>query len=61
MNLTYSEALRELQHLIAELQDEQVDVEELNRRVERAAELIRYCRERLREAGERLDGLLGEE
>ncbi len=57
MKLSYEEALQELQQIVAQLQEDAVSVDELSAKVKRAAELIAYCREKLRQAEESLEGL----
>jgi exodeoxyribonuclease VII small subunit len=57
MNLTYEEALKELQGILAQLQEEQVSIDDLSQQVKRAAELIAYCRNKLRETEEDIGGL----
>ena len=46
-HLAYSDAVAELERILAELDDDAVDVDVLAARVRRAAELIRVCRERI--------------
>lgn len=46
----YAAALDELEAILAELEDDDIDVDALAGRVERASELLRYCRERIDEA-----------
>jgi len=43
----YSEALGELESILAEIEDDTVDVDVLAARVKRAAELLRICRDRI--------------
>ena len=43
----YGAALEELQEILSELESENVDVDRLASRVERAGALIRLCQERL--------------
>lgn len=57
---TYETALQELQEILAQLQDQQVSVDELSQKVKRAAELITYCREKLRKVKEETDRLFEE-
>ena len=45
--LSYAEALRELETILAELDRESVDVDRLAERVRRASDLIQFCRSRL--------------
>jgi exodeoxyribonuclease VII small subunit len=45
--ITYGEALEELEEILAAIEEEQVDVDELAVKVKRSAELIRLCRSRI--------------
>lgn len=45
---TYESALAEVQSIVNELQEETVSMDDLSKKVARAAELIQYCREKLR-------------
>ncbi len=57
MNLTYEEAIQELQETVAQLQEDEVNIDQLSAKVKRAAELIAYCREKLRATEEEIGGL----
>lgn len=46
---TYESAYAELQQIVQDLQGEMVDIDDLALKIERAQELIRFCRERLRQ------------
>ncbi|MCB0994036.1 MAG: exodeoxyribonuclease VII small subunit [Acidimicrobiales bacterium] len=46
----YASALAELEQILAELEDDDIDVDVLASRVERAAALVRFCRARLQDA-----------
>ncbi len=46
-SLTYAGAIEELEGILAELEDDRLDVDHLAERVGRAAELIRLCRQRI--------------
>jgi exodeoxyribonuclease VII small subunit len=43
----YAEAMAELEAILLELEDDQLDVDRLADRVQRAAELVRVCRDRV--------------
>lgn len=58
--MTYDEALAELKNILRELQEGQTGMEELGAKVKRAAELVEYCKEKLRKTEEEVEGLLGE-
>lgn len=45
--LTYSEAIAEVEQILARLRDEQIDVDALTAEVKRATELIAQCRAQL--------------
>jgi exodeoxyribonuclease VII small subunit len=47
--LSYEAAITELQDIMNELQDEQVSMERLSERSERARALIQYCQAKLRD------------
>jgi len=46
-SLSYGEAMEELNHILAAIEGDAVDLDELGERVARAAELIRMCREKI--------------
>jgi exodeoxyribonuclease VII small subunit len=47
LDLPYSDALEELDEILAQLESTSIDVDELAEKVARGAELVRYCRQRL--------------
>ena len=49
-DLGYADALAELEGILDQLEDDDIDVDVLSAKVERAAELIRLCRGRIRDA-----------
>lgn len=57
-DLTYREALEELRAIHGRLRTDDVDVDRLLEDVQRAAELLAFCRERLTAVGERLEEVL---
>ena len=46
--VTYSQALTELEKIVGEIEAEEIDVDSLAEKVKRAAYLIKFCRSRLR-------------
>lgn len=56
--LTYRAALEELRTIHGRLRSEEVDVDQLLDDVQRASELLAFCRERLTAVGERLEEVL---
>lgn len=55
--LTYESALQELQSIVSDLQDSAVGMDDLSEKVSRAAELLKFCREKLRETEAKVGGL----
>lgn len=47
--LSYSSAQAELQQIVRQLQDDQINMDDLAAKVKRAAELIDWCRQHLRQ------------
>ena len=58
--LSYEKALSELQEIIAELQQEAVSIDDLTGKVERAAQLIRYCKDKLRQTEQEISDVLSD-
>jgi len=58
--LSYESAFAELQQIVRDLQDETVSIDELTTKIARAAELIGFCRERLRMTEEEVAKLTGQ-
>ncbi|MCB0572034.1 MAG: exodeoxyribonuclease VII small subunit [Phaeodactylibacter sp.] len=57
MKINYEKAMEELQQIVAQLQEDNLSVDELSAKVKRAAELITQCREKLRQTEQELEGL----
>lgn len=60
MEMTYESALEELQGITQNLQEGKIGIDELAAQLQRAAELIRFCREKLRNVEKDIDGLFEE-
>jgi len=58
--LTYSQALAELEKIISRIESEEVDVDALAEQVKRASVLIRFCREKLQSTEEDVKKVLSE-
>ncbi len=44
---TYKESISELENIIAELEENQLDIDDLANKAKRATELIKFCKEKL--------------
>ncbi len=58
--LTYKEAVEEIEKIMAKLENEEIDIDELSKNVKRAGELITFCKQQLRNTEEEIEHLLGE-
>ena len=56
--LTYTEAMAEIEKILARLRSEEMDVDGLAAEVKRATELIASCKARLRTAEEKVNKVL---
>lgn len=59
-NVSYEQALNELQSIIQELQDGKLGMDALKEKVTRAATLIRYCKDKLRQTSSEINTILGD-
>jgi len=57
---SYSEALKELEEILAEIETDEPDLDVLSAKVKRATFLIKECKSRLRSTSEEIDSILGE-
>jgi len=57
---TYEEAMEELKTIVQQLQEGTVSIDDLSEQSKRAATLIKYCREKLRNTETELKGLFEE-
>lgn|GEM_PF-90327 len=58
--LTYSQALAELEKIISRIESEEVDVDALAEQVKRASVLIRFCKGKLQSTEEDVKKVLSE-
>lgn len=58
--LTYSEAITELEEILARLKGQNVEIDKLAAEARRATEIIRECRTRLTGVAKELDEILEE-
>lgn len=58
--LTYAQALAELETLVKEIEEESIDVDVLTEKVKRATHLIKFCKGRLKSTEEDVKKVLSE-
>ncbi|MBI33969.1 MAG: exodeoxyribonuclease VII small subunit [Flavobacteriales bacterium] len=56
--ITYKEALEELEEIVNGIESEEVDVDELAKKVERASKLLTVCSEKLRKTETEVDKII---
>ena len=59
--ITYSEAMKRLETLVNEMENEELDIDALGSHLKEAQKLIKYCRDRLYKADEEIKKLLEED
>ena len=60
MEMSYKEAMQEIEAILRSLREEQNSVDTLSERVARATELIALCREKLRKAESNVNKIIEE-
>lgn len=58
--MTYSEALKELEAILAKMQSEDCDIDSLSAMTSRALELLKFCKEKLVKTDEEVKKCLEE-
>ncbi|SFD81867.1 exodeoxyribonuclease VII small subunit [Thermophagus xiamenensis] len=58
--LTYGEAITEIEEILQQMEDEELDVDELAGKVKRVSELVRFCRNKLKNTEEEVEKVLKE-
>ena len=59
--ISYKESIEELQSILSRIEADEPDIDELSSLVKRALELVRLCREKLRETDEDIQKSLKEQ
>ncbi|PHN06919.1 exodeoxyribonuclease VII small subunit [Flavilitoribacter nigricans] len=59
--MTYEAAMGELQDIVDALQENTLGIDDLSERLQRAAELINFCRQKLRSTEEEIQGLFSDQ
>ncbi len=57
-NLSYEQASQELDSILAELKQDQISIDKLAEKVERAAKLASFCSEKLRNTESKIDDII---
>lgn len=59
--LTYTQAMKQLEEIVGQLEDHTLDIDQLSEKVKTAQELIKFCRDRLYKTDEEIQKLLNPE
>jgi len=57
-DLTYEQAAKELDDILAELKNDKISIDKLAEKVERAAKLASFCSQKLRSTEEKIDEII---
>jgi len=60
MTINYTDAFKELQEIVDEIEQGEISVDDLSTKVKRAAELIRICKNKLASTEQDVAGILKE-
>jgi exodeoxyribonuclease VII small subunit len=58
--LNYERAYNELLEIVQEIEQNQVGIDELNKKLKRAAELIKFCKNKLRDTESKANELINQ-
>ncbi len=57
-NITYTEAVKQIEEILRKIENDEPDVDELTRLVRTASDLIKYCKGRLFETEQEIEKIL---
>lgn len=58
--LTYNQAVNEIEDILQRMENEELDVDELSAKVKRVSELVRFCRDKLKNTEDEVEKVLKE-
>ena len=58
--LNYNDAIAEIEEIIGQIENQELDVDKLSEKVKRVAELLRFCKLKLRNTEEEVQKILKE-
>jgi exodeoxyribonuclease VII small subunit len=56
--ITYSEAIAEIESIVERIENNELDIDKLAENVKRVAELIKFCKQKLRRTEEEVEKIL---
>ena len=58
--ITYSEAVKEIEDILQEIEENEIDIDVISEKVKRACFLIKICKDKLHNAEKEVEKLFGE-
>jgi exodeoxyribonuclease VII small subunit len=58
--ISYQEAIAEVEEILARIESEELDIDELSEKVRRVSYLLKFCKEKLQKTNEEVEKILGE-
>ena len=58
--ITYQEALDEIEDILAKIENEELDIDELSEKVNRVSFLLKFCKDKLHKTNAEVEKILGE-
>ena len=59
-NLSYKDAITEIEEILKQLENNELDVDELSEKVKRVSQLVTLCKEKLHNTEQEIDKILKE-
>jgi exodeoxyribonuclease VII small subunit len=50
--LKYSDAINEIEHIVSQIESNELDIDELTEKIKRVSELLKFCKAKLRNTEE---------
>lgn len=59
-NISYTEAVKQIEEILKRIESEELDVDELSDKVKKAADLLKLCKSKLHDTEEEIQKILDE-
>jgi exodeoxyribonuclease VII small subunit len=56
--LKYSEAIREIEQIVGQIESNELDIDELTEKIKRVSELLKFCKAKLRSTEEEVQKIM---
>lgn len=58
--ITYKNAVEEIEEILAKIENEELDIDELSEKVKRVSVLIKFCKEKLQNTEKEVENILND-